>query len=132
MTSTRVIAILGLVATTLCAPARGQSLLSFGGETPLVCRVRLAAGPAGSLGRLTEFCNAANGYEVWADYPASLADSALLLDGKPILLSKSGATRIDRSNRPGIAVKDVTIVPTRASPRYLRPRYFAKSMNSWK
>ena len=109
MTSPRAIAFLGLAATALCAPARGQSMLSFGGEAPLICRVRLAAGPEGGLGRITEFCNAANGYEVWADYSASLADSALLVDGKQIPLSKSGSTRIDRSNRPGIAVKDVAL-----------------------
>lgn len=113
MTSPRAIAILGLVASALCAPASGQSLLNFGGDTPLVCRVRLAAAPAGadSLGRVTEFCNGAKGYEVWADYPASLADSSLLVDGKQIPLSKSGSTRIDRSNRPAVVVKDVALSP---------------------
>lgn len=84
------------------AHAAGDGL-AFGGEAPLVCAASLtpSAGDPASLGQVREFCNDPNGFQVWVDYPAELANASLLVDGVAVTLSPAGTTRIDTAAAPG-------------------------------
>ena len=97
-----------LLAAALCvssaAAAQPASLqLRISGYVPVVCRatVETSAAPAEGgvmqLGRLKEFCNNANGYEVWIDYLPQLAGSILLIDGQAVRLSGAQSVRISQS-----------------------------------
>ncbi len=87
----------------------GQFSISVSGFVPVVCRASVgasvvpSAGNTVNLGGLNEFCNSPNGYEVYADYAADLADAALLVDGQKINLSRQGSTRVSKSNTAAIA-----------------------------
>jgi hypothetical protein len=94
--------------------------LQLTGYVAVSCRAQLSATQAPTaaagqipLGQMDEFCNNANGYEVWVDYSPSLAGDTLEVDGKSYALDASGSTRIDASATPAIASKSVALdIPT--------------------
>ena len=102
------------------APADQASYsLQLSGYVAVACRAQLTTtevpAQAGQipLGQMDEFCNNANGYEVWVDYSPSLAGDTIEVDGKSFALDASGSTRIDASSAPAIASKTVALdVPT--------------------
>ncbi|MBS0409103.1 MAG: hypothetical protein JSR86_04240 [Proteobacteria bacterium] len=107
--------IAALSAAALAASASGARAagdgLAFGGEAPLVCAASLtpsAGGDAGA-GQLREFCNDPNGFQVWVDYPAELANASLLVDGVSIPLSAAGTTRIDAAAAPGQSTRTLLL-----------------------
>jgi len=90
--------------------------LQLSGFVAVTCRAQLSAtqaptGTAGQipLGQMDEFCNNANGYEVWVDYSPNLAGDAIEVDGKSYALDASGSTRIDASSAPAIASRTVAL-----------------------
>lgn len=90
--------------------AVGSSQFSIGivGYVPVICRANvdttLVAPLQGTvqLGTLREFCNNPNGYRVYADYSASLANATILVDGKPVLLHSGGSTIVSQSSAAAI------------------------------
>src|SRR5438270_4995510 len=111
-------------AAALCASAflatpslaKGASYtIDIQGFVPVICRAQVqatavpaAAGEA-SLGKLTEFCNDAHGYRVYADYSPALAAADLVVDGRIVHLSHAGSTMISQSQYAAIASHDVSL-----------------------
>jgi hypothetical protein len=93
----------------------GQYSISVSGFVPVVCRASVGAtvvpstGSVVNLGGLNEFCNSPNGYEVYADYAAGLANATLKVDGQKINLSRDGSTRISKSNTAAIATRSIEL-----------------------
>lgn len=101
------------VLSTMLAGAAtsGQPLSTAGsgytfrihGFVPVICRATVQnanyAPQAGriELGTLDEFCNSPTGYQVWAEHSTSLAGAKLVVDGREVSLSRSGATMISHS-----------------------------------
>ena len=109
-----------LVATALSVSSAGAAQpaafqVRIEGYVPVVCRatVETAAGPAQGgvmqLGRLKEFCNNANGYEVWIDYSPQLAGSVLLVDGHAVRLSGDQSVRISQSRHAASLSRDLAL-----------------------
>ncbi|MFO1255481.1 MAG: hypothetical protein U1E37_07405 [Sphingomonadaceae bacterium] len=79
------------------------------GYVPVICRANVEANAVApvagttSLGMLKEFCNSPSGYRVVADYPASLAEARLIVDGKVVPLSADGSTVVTQSDNAAIA-----------------------------
>ncbi|WP_156400572.1 hypothetical protein [Caulobacter sp. Root655] len=98
-------AFLGLATSAVAAPndaAPNNYELRLEGHVPVICRVDLenssaSASQATELGRMTEFCNSAAGYEVWLSHAQGLHDAAIYVDGQRIALSSTGVTLISRS-----------------------------------
>ncbi|MGA0602864.1 hypothetical protein ACO2Q3_19300 [Caulobacter sp. KR2-114] len=106
----------GLLNLCGAAALASDSGMTFGGEAPLVCAARLAP-PAASaqdgarpLGQVSEFCNDPRGFQVWVDYPETLANAQLMVDGAPVTLTAGGATRIDQASAPGQATHTLTLL----------------------
>lgn len=82
---------------------RSSYALRIEGYVPVICRVSVdtAAAPAldgvVDLGRMTEFCNSARGYQVWVDHAPGLEGAALRLDGRRVALSPTGSTLVSNS-----------------------------------
>ena len=102
-------------------PVSGQDTftLQIRGYAPVICRASITAAPVGvqpgqaPLGRLYEFCNDPNGYQVWIDYSPQLANAYLLIDGNPVNLSSSGSTLITDSSQPSMEAHDLALnLPT--------------------
>lgn len=95
--------------------ASGQFTVGISGFVPVICRANLDATSVvptpGTvrLGSLSEFCNSPNGYRVHADYSASLAKAQLLVDGRPVPLSKRGSSVISQSNRAAISARELAL-----------------------
>ena len=117
---------LGVIAmTALSAPAigampnvgieSGQFTIGISGFVPVICRASveqtMVAPQEGqvSLGALKEFCNSPTGYSIQADYSPSLAHAKIIVDGRPVPLGKSGTTEITKSNKAGIATRDLQL-----------------------
>ncbi len=93
----------------------GRYVLSITGFVPVICRasveattVPAAAGEV-SLGTLNEFCNSANGYEIYAEHSAALAGGSIVVAGQRIRLSDTGSTRIRMSDRAAIQSNGVSL-----------------------
>lgn len=117
---------LGVIAmTALSAPAigavpnvgieSGQFTIGISGFVPVICRASveqtMVAPREGqvSLGALKEFCNSPTGYSIQADYSPSLAHAKIIVDGRPVPLGKSGTTEITKSNKAGIATRNLQL-----------------------
>jgi hypothetical protein len=93
----------------------GRFSLGISGFVPVICRASvdstMVAPSEGqvSLGSLREFCNSPNGYAIYADHSASLAKAKIIVDGKKVPLSNSGSTEITKSNRAGIATRNLEL-----------------------
>jgi hypothetical protein len=93
----------------------GRFTLTITGFVPVICRANVGAtsvpAAAGevSLGTLEEFCNNPNGYEIYADHSAALAEGSLIVAGQKVELSDSGSTLIRKTDRAGIANSGVTL-----------------------
>jgi hypothetical protein len=67
--------------------------LRLRGYVPVICRASVGASVASiergvvELGTLNEFCNNANGYEVWLDYSPHLSGAILMVDGRAVRLA---------------------------------------------
>ncbi|HYD71785.1 MAG TPA: hypothetical protein VEF55_01510 [Candidatus Binatia bacterium] len=67
--------------------------LRLRGYVPVICRASVGASVAAiergvvALGTLNEFCNNANGYEVWVDYSPQLSGAILMVDGRAVRLA---------------------------------------------
>ena len=93
----------------------GRYVLGITGFVPVICRasvdatsVPAAAGEV-SLGTLSEFCNSANGYEIYADHSAALAGGSIVVAGQKIPLSETGSTRIRMSDHAAIQSNEVSL-----------------------
>jgi uncharacterized protein YfaP (DUF2135 family) len=101
-------------APAIAADAAGFTL-NISGTVPVICRAEMTANvvtpQAGqvSLGQMNEFCNDANGYEVYAEHSPELANAVVLVDGVAIKLSPTGTTRLSRSDTAGIASRSVEL-----------------------
>jgi hypothetical protein len=104
MRTKMLLAAVALAAATasvaIAAPAEYE--LRLEGHVPVICRVSLDAGSAAAsgatdLGRMTEFCNNAAGYDVWLTHAQGLSDAAIYVDGRKVALSASGQTLISHS-----------------------------------
>lgn len=85
------------------------------GHVPVICRASLdvsvvpsQAGPT-SLGELQEFCNNANGYQIFVDSSPELANATLVVGGREIVLSGNGSTLVSSSSGPAITSSDVVL-----------------------
>ena len=103
------------VATAVPLPVFADATVQVSGQAPLVCSAGVSAAPtvgAGasvSLGALVEFCNDPNGFDVWIDYPASLAHQRLTVDGRTIQLSDKGSVLVSHFSRPSQASLSLAI-----------------------
>lgn len=85
------------------------------GFVPVICRATVQdatyAPRAGriDLGTLDEFCNSPAGYQVWAEHSTSLAGSKLVVDGREVRLSRSGATMISQSRNAAVAKRPLAL-----------------------
>lgn len=85
-----------------------SATIGLTGFVPVICSARVSestipvAQGTAQIGKLREFCNSPHGYRVVADYSPSLAHAKLLVDGKPVPLSKDGSVVVSRSNAPAI------------------------------
>jgi hypothetical protein len=65
--------------------------LRLRGYVPVICRASVEATSIQrgvvDLGALNEFCNSANGYEVWVDYSPQLSGAILMVDGRAVRLA---------------------------------------------
>ncbi|MFM2301400.1 MAG: hypothetical protein RLZZ84_1136 [Pseudomonadota bacterium] len=90
--------------------AVGSSQYSIGvvGYVPVICRANVDATVVApmqgmvQLGTLHEFCNSPNGYRIYAEYSASLANANILIDGKAVQLQPGGSTMISQSSSAAI------------------------------
>jgi hypothetical protein len=95
----------------------GSASYSIGitGYVPVICRAELSASvvPANagatSLGHLNQFCNSANGYQIFVDSSPELANATLTVGGRQVTLSDSGSTLVAASEGPAITSDDVVL-----------------------
>lgn len=105
-------AMLSASATSAWASDSG---MTFGGEAKVVCSAHLTPGSAAAdagaraLGQVSEFCNDPKGFQVWVDYPESLANAQLMVDGVAVTLTSGGATQIDQAATPGKVTHTLTL-----------------------
>jgi hypothetical protein len=95
-----------LVSTA--AIAAPDFTLEITGHVPTLCyaEVRL---DAASRGAISEFCNDADGYEVYAERSPELANAVLVVDGVEVALSAEGPTRVSRSDHADIATRSLEL-----------------------
>jgi hypothetical protein len=92
-----------------------QYAIGINGFVPVICRATVGVtavpttGTSVDLGGLNEFCNSANGYEVYADYAPALASATLIINGKKVNLSRDGSTKISQSNKAAIASHSIAL-----------------------
>ena len=108
------VAACGFVNAANAAP--GGYELRIEGHVPVICRVDLEngsapAGQATDLGRMSEFCNNAAGYEVWLSHAQGLSSAAVYVDGQRIALSPTGSTLISHSATAASTVHDLRLDP---------------------
>ena len=103
-----------LVSTAAMAEPASFTL-ELTGHVPTICRAEVQQGQAAAgaglinLGVLNEFCNAAGGYEIYAEASPELADAVLVVDGKDVPLSASGPTRVSRSDHADSATRSLEL-----------------------
>jgi hypothetical protein len=95
-----------LVSTA--AAAAPSFTLELVGHVPTICYADVQLNLAGP-GALNEFCNDANGYEVYAEPSPELAGATLVVDGVEVPLSADGPTRVSRSDRADIATRSLEL-----------------------
>jgi hypothetical protein len=89
--------------------------LGISGTVPVVCRAELGTALAtvadgrAPLGRLEEYCNDANGYEVYAEASPGLEGASLVIDGVATPLAAGAPTLIVRSATAGTASRAVEL-----------------------
>jgi hypothetical protein len=115
-----------LVSTgAIAAPFDGGAgfTLEMIAHVPTVCHAEVQNGIAApqdgvvSLGTLSEYCNAANGYEIYAEHSPELANAVLVVDGIAVPLSADGPTRVSRSDHADIATRSLELrLPDGAAP----------------
>lgn len=85
------------------------------GFVPVICHARVSAAtvPAEpgtlALGELSEFCNNAAGYRVYADYSPSLVDAKLVVDGQEVVLGEGGSAVVSSSESASIASRNLEL-----------------------
>jgi ABC-type sugar transport system substrate-binding protein len=116
-----------LVAATMiggsatAAPAETSYTIGITGFVPTICHAQLdttvipAQSGETSLGKLNEFCNSPNGYQVFVEGSPELANATLVVDGQPITLAANGPTLVASSDRPNIAARDVSLASNGAA-----------------
>jgi hypothetical protein len=95
-----------LVSTA--ATATPSFTLELTGHVPTICHAEVQLDAAGP-GTISEFCNHANGYEVYAEHSPDLAGAMLVVDGVEVALSADGPTRISRSDHADIATRSIEL-----------------------
>ena len=95
-----------LVSTA--ATATPSFTLEMTGHVPTICRAEVRL-DSSRLGSMDEFCNGANGYEVYAEHSPELADAVLVVDGVEVPLSASGPTRVSSSDHADIATRSLEL-----------------------
>jgi hypothetical protein len=109
-----VLAASALVSTGAVAAPAGFTL-EMSGHVPTIChaevRQNVVVANSGrvALGAMQEFCNDANGYEVYAEHSPELAGAVLVVDGVEVPLSASGPTRISHSDHADIATRSLEL-----------------------
>jgi hypothetical protein len=98
------------LASTAAVAAPAGFTLAMTGHVPTLCRAEVRL----DLGTLEEFCNDADGYEVYAEPSPGLAGAVLVVDGAEIPLSASGPTLVSRSDHADIATRSLEL--RRAGP----------------
>ena len=89
--------------------------LRLRGHVPVICRATVEASISApsrgviQLGRLKEFCNNANGYEVWVDYSPQLSGSLLMVDGQVIRLAGAQSVQISQTSHAAIQSRDLVL-----------------------
>jgi len=90
--------------------------LRLRGYVPVICRASVETSTAvvrGSvvhLGALNEFCNNANGYEVWVDYSPHLSGAILMVDGRAVRLAGAhSSVRISASSHAAMQTRDLAL-----------------------
>ena len=106
------IALIAVAASALVSTAAAATPASFTleltGHVPTICYAQAQLDVA-RLGTIDEFCNGANGYEVYAEHSPELADAVLVVDGVEVPLSASGPTRVSRSDHADIATRSLEL-----------------------
>lgn len=105
------IAAAGVALATTAGPATAAGGLALEGVTPLVCAASMTpptGDPSAPL-QVREFCNDPNGFEVWIDYPPSLANASIMIDGRTVQLGGTGSTLVDSSAVAASATKSLTL-----------------------
>jgi hypothetical protein len=89
--------------------------LRIHGYVPVICRATVETVVSTprrgvvQLGLLKEFCNSANGYEVWVDYSPQLSGSLLMVDGRAVRLAGSHSVRISQSSHAAMQSRDLVL-----------------------
>ena len=96
-----------LVSTGAAASPAGFTL-EMTGHVPIICHAEVQLDVA-NRGTMSEFCNDANGYEIYAEHSPELADAVLVIDGVDVPLSASGPTRVSRSDHADIATRSLEL-----------------------
>ena len=105
------IALTAVAASALVSTAAAATpsfTLELTGHVPTICYAEVQLDVA-RLGTIDEFCNGANGYEVYAEHSPELADAVLVVDGVEVPLSASGPTRVSRSDHADIATRSLEL-----------------------
>jgi hypothetical protein len=106
------LALTAVAATALISTAAPASpagfTLELTGYAPIICHAEVQL-DAANFGKIDEFCNDANGYEVYAEHSPELADAVLVVDGVDVPLSASGPTRVSRSDHADIATRSLEL-----------------------
>ena len=92
-----------LVSTA--ATATPSFTLELTGQVPTICYADVQL----NAGTMNEFCNDANGYDVYAEHSPELAGASLVVDGVEIALSAEGPTRVSGSDRADIASRSLEL-----------------------
>jgi hypothetical protein len=116
------IALAAVAATAFASSATAAQLdgqtgfsLELVGHVPTICRAEIentiVAPTSGkvSLGTMKEYCNVANGYEIYAEHSPGLAGAVLVVDGIDVALSDSGPTRISGSDHADIVSRSLEL-----------------------
>jgi hypothetical protein len=105
-------------ALLVAAPgvAAAGTAMGLSGDSPIICSAGIdpaGEGAAGAgvlaLGRLREFCNAPEGYELWIDYPPELASDTLVVGDDRIPLTSEGSVRVSTAAGPAIKLRNMSL-----------------------
>ncbi len=91
--------------------ASAQSAMALGGDAPLVCHAGLD-GSAQSATDLTEVCNDPDGFDIYIDYPTSLAGSTLTVGAQSFQLDASGTVDVMHATGPETSQAGFSMQPT--------------------
>lgn len=109
--ATTALAATALVSTPAVAASPAFTLEMIG-HVPTICHAKVEVAPstgAALAGTMSEFCNNAAGYEIFAEHSPELADAVLVVDGVEVSLSASGPTRVSRSDHADIATRSLEL-----------------------